>query len=359
MKKEAPSRRRAGLLALALLVSLPFVAPAALAAAGPGQVDHAELAVSFRNQGLGGPVVVTATLFIGSDPHRLLYVEGLTLNLTVPTGLGVVEGENPRVFPAFPVPASAAFYAPTFSWTLNSTQVGNFELLLQVSSAAAGSAFASANVSIREGPVLGKVTLQPGSPTTTSTLDFAVPARTGFDDPDVLLNVTLYVYQTTSSIKPASATNNTLRLANADRSWSFVVGTPLRMEAAGGEVYAYSAPPLARGALVYWVYAEARLANGTVLGTSTTAPVKVFIEDPSVTAGVYWGALISITVIFAASLYVMMYDPWARRPAEGTLHNSPDRIRVSLALLAIGAVFLALAFLTGAAVGLWRWFGYL
>jgi hypothetical protein len=208
--------------------------------------------------------------------------------------------------------------------------------------------------------VLGKVALQPGTPTTALNLSFAVPAASGFDDPEVLLNVTLYVHQSGSStIRPASAAGNTLRLANADRSWSFVLGTPLRMEPAGGGTYAYDAPPLARGTLVYWVHAEARLSNGTVLGVATTAPIKVFIQDPSVTAAVYWATVGAMTAALAAGLYIMMYDPFAGRAAAGALHNSPDRIRASLAMLIVGAAVLAAAVLAGAAEGLWRWFGYL
>lgn len=355
-------RSRAPLALVALLLtglSVWGAATPAAAALSPGQIDHAELATSLRNQGLGGPIVVTATLYLGADPHRLLYAENLALNLSLPDGLRVTDGENPRVYAAFPIPASAQYYQATFAWTINSTRVGDFRLNLAVTSTSAGSADAFTNISVRVGPVFGKVNLQPGSPTTSTPLVFAVPVATGFDDPQVLLNVTLYVYQTTESIKPASATNNTLKLSNADRSWNFVLGTPLRMSDAGGGNFVYNIPPIARGALIYWVYAEARLSNGTVLGSGTTSPIQVFIQDPGVTAAVYWGAFGAIAAVFAACLYAMFYDPRGRKAAVGALHNSPDRVRFGLALVAVGATVFMLAFLTGAAVGLWRWFGYL
>jgi hypothetical protein len=346
------------LLAAPLLPAL--LAPAAWAAVIPGQIDRVELAPSLRNQGLGGALVLTATLFVGSDPHRTLFLEGLNLTLSFASGLDVVEGENPRRVDSLPIPPSADFYAAPFAWTFNSTRVGDYTVNLTVTSTAGGSAAASTNVSIRVGPVLGKVVLTPGSPTTTTPLEFSVQAVSGFEAAEVLLNVTLFVYQSPTSIIPASATNGTLKLANADRSWTFVKGTPLKMEDKGGGNFVYAVPPLARGALIYWVYAEARLDNGTVLGTPpTSAPVRTYVEDPGVTAAVFWGALGSVTAVLAAALYLTFYDPFGRKAAVGALHNSPDRVRAGLVMLAAGSAVLALAFAAGAATGLWRWFGYL
>jgi hypothetical protein len=349
-------------LVLSLLLApsvAAIVAGPAAAAVIPGQIDRVELASSLRNQGLGGPFVLTATLFVGSDPHRTLFVEGLNLTLSFDAGLSIVSGENPRRVDALAVPPSADFYAVPFAWTFNSTHVGDYTVNLTVSSTSGGGASAAVNVSIRLGPVLGKLILSPASPTTTTPLNFSVAASSGFEAAEVHVNVTLFVYQSPTSVKPESATNGTLRLANADRSWTFVKGTPLRMDPEGGDAFGYTTPPLGRGALIYWAYAEARLDNGTVLNSTTSQPTSVFIQDPGITAAVFWGATASVTAVLAGALYVMFYDPFGRKPAVGALHNSPDRVRAGVVILLVGLAVFSAAFALGAATGLWRWFGYL
>ncbi len=354
-RKRSRALRRAALFALVALVlanALALGAPPSAAAALPGEIDHVEIETSSRNQGLGGPVTVTATLYVASDPHRTLSLDGLNLTLDHGSGFRLVEGENPRLFASLQVPSSSDFFKPSFVWALNASQVGDYTLTVLVASASGGSGRASADVSVRVGPVLGKITLQPGSPTTSSALTFAVPASTGFDDPAITLNVTLYVFQSPWTPKPLSATGPVLRLQRADKTPWHEIGSGVPMSSENGS-YTYASAPVGRGSLVYWVYAQ------TIYGSVTSSPTLVFIEDPGVTTGVFWGAVGSVTAVLAGAFFTLLYDPYGQRPARGSLHNSPDRVRVSLVILGAGAGILALAAASGAAAGLWRWFGYL
>lgn len=350
-RKRVP---RAGLAAalLALLVALPVALCAPAAAADPGQIDHADLWTSSRFQGLGGPVTVTARIYVASDPHRTLFVTNLKVDLTFQDGFTVAEGENPVMRDSLEVPASVGFFVATYSWTLKAARVGDFPVVANVTSDSSGSAHAQANVTVREGVVLGRTLLQPLKPTTGDTLVFSVSASSGFDDPNVTVNVTLYVFQSVATVRPISATGSVVRLWTPENVPRNELGTPLRMSGSNGS-YTYSIPPLSRGTLIYWVFAETAYSN------VTSAPTRVFIEDPGTTAAVHWGGLGAIASLVAAGVYIVLYDPFGRRPAAGSIHNSPDRMRFSLALLALGVALVATAALAGAATGLWRWFGYL
>lgn len=335
-----------------LLVVLPVALSAPAAAADPGQIDHADLSTSSRFQGLGGPVTVSARLYVASDPHRTLFVTNLKVELSAQDGFTVDEGENPVMRDSLEVPATAGFFVATFSWTLTASRVGDFTLVANVTSASSGGARAEANVTVREGVVLGRTLLQPLRPTTADTLVFTVPSSSGFDDPNVTVNVTLYVFQSVATVRPVSATGAVVRLWTPENVPRNELGTALRMAGSNG-TYSYAIPPLSRGTLIYWVFAETAYSN------VTSAPTRVFVEDPGTTAAVQWVALAAVASLVAAGVYIVLYDPFGQRPASGSIHNSPDRMRFSLVLLAIGTALVAVAVLAGAATGLWRWFGYL
>jgi hypothetical protein len=351
-KPPSASFRRSRALIVFGLIAFVLPNPGAQAVAAPGQIDHADLSTSVRYQGLGGPVVVTATLYAGSDPHRTLFVTDLNVNLDFGSGFALLAGENPIVVPSLPIQPSAGLFAKSFSWTLNATSSGDWPFHLNVSSASSGSAKAEAVVQVRAGVVLGKTTLQPGAPTTGDPVRFSVTASSGFDDSNLTLNVSLCFYETGATVKPLSATGRVLRLWTPDNVPWTVAGSCLPMSGGNGS-FVYVAPPRPRESMVYWIFAE------TAINNVTSAPVRVFVEDPGTTAAVLWGALGSVATITAGALYAVMYDPFGRKPAKGSLHNSPDRTRVSFALLTVGIAILTAAVVSGAAVGLWRWFGYL
>ncbi len=330
----------------------------AAASAAPGAIDHAQLSAAPGAHAVGRPFVLTATLYFGADASQTMVVHGLNLSLTLEPGLALVQGDSPRLIESYLVPPSPPLYAAVFTWILNATRAGDFRIALAVAAASAGSTNASAPVSVREGPVLGRVTLQPATPRTAAPVSFALPVSSGFDDPNVTLNVTLFVFPAAAWLTPASAINGTLRLANADRSWTFVKGRPIPMLPGGGDTFSCAAAPFDRGALIFWVYAEARLPNGTAIGAATSEPLKIFVEDPGVTAAVFWGAIGSVAAVVAAAFYVMFYDPFDRKPASGALHNSPDRIRAGLLMFVVGACLLGAAVALGAATGFWGWFGF-
>jgi len=340
-------------LAVASLALFPFLGliPAA-SAAGPGEIDHVDLRASSRFQGLGGPVEVNATLFIGSDPHRTVFVTNLNVTLDFGQGFKLVAGENPRTVPSLEVNATVSLYEASFAWTLRAEREGDYTLQVTVTSDGSSPAPAAVNVTVRKGVVLGTPRLEPLRPTTSDALVFSVAASSGFDDPNVTLTVTLYVFESPATEKAVSVNGSRLRLWTADKSERIVQGTPLPMRGQNG-TYTYALPRAPRGTLIWWIYAETPYSN-TTAGLS-----RIFVQDPATTAAVQWGALASMTALLAGALFLILYDPVGHRPAKGWAHNSPDRVRVCLLLLAVGFAFVVAATLTGAPAGLWRWFGYL
>ena len=297
-------------------------------------------------------MTVTATLFALSDPHRTVFLTDLNLSLHFGAGFALVAGENPRAVASLEVPPTAGLYAASFTWTLRATKTGDFTLRVTVQSAASSPPPAFVNVTVREGVVLGTPRLEPLKPTTVDRLIFSVPASSGFNDPNVTVNVTLFVFESFSTEKAVSATGSRLRLWTADKSERVVSGTPLKMSGSNG-TYTYSLASAPRGTLIWWVFAETPYSN------VTSAPSRVFVQDPGTTAAVQWGALATVTGLLAAALFMILYDPIGHRQAKGSAHNSPDRVRVCLVLLSVGFAFVAIATLAGAPQGLWRWFGYL
>lgn len=336
---------RLAALALALLV-LPALLPAA-DAAEPGSIERVELSVNPRVQGIGGPVTATARVLVASDPHRNLFVNDLRVELTFGAGLTLAEGENPIVRSSVEIPPTVNLYAITFSWLLSTAAIGPENISVNVTTAAAGGGLNQSTVTVREGVVLGLMTLSPASPTTQTSLNFRLPVSSGFDDPDIPLNVTLFVHENPALVAPASANGSRLRLTSGE----VVSGVRLKMDGDDGS-YTYSIPPQPRGTLIYWVFVE------TPYNNVTSAPTRVFVADPGVSTAVSGGMLAAILAVIAVAVAFIILDPWSRRPALGSIHNSPSRIRLSLALFAVGAVVFTAAVAIGAVVGLWRWFGY-
>jgi hypothetical protein len=332
---------------LLALFSVPVGAPLA-GATEPGVIDHVDFSVAPRLQGVGGPVTATARIFVGTDPHRNLFVNDLRVEIAFGSGLNLTEGANPVEVAAVEVPPTVNLYVITYSWLLSTTAVGVQNLSLRVTSAAAGGDNRSANVTVREGVVLGMTALTPPAPTTQTALRFRVEVSSGYDDADLPLNVTLFVYGNSIMVAPASANGSRLRLSTGE----VVSGVRLRMEGENGS-YAYTVPAQPRGTLIYWVLVE------TPYNNVTSEPTRVFIADPNVSAAVSGGALAAVVGAALAAAGAIVYDVWGRKPATGSLHNSPERIRLSLALLAVGITLFALSALLGSIAGLWRWFGYL
>ena len=103
---------------------------------------------------------------------------------------------------------------------------------------------------------------------------------------------------------------------------------------------------------MYWVLAQTPHSN------VTTRPVRVLIEDPAISGAVSTGALVAVSGVAIAGGAYLVVDPARKKPAKGFIHNSPDRVRLALVVLAIAVTTFGIAVAMGALQGLWVRLGY-
>jgi len=320
-------------------------------AADPGQLESISLAVTPAAQGIGGPFEAVLTAKFATDPHATLRVTNLTAEITVPPGLTLLpppqSDENPARRAQVDLPPTQGFLTLTFRWNLTGTALGNYTLTARVTTDASGGGSRTQNVTVRPGIVIGQVVATPASPTVSDPLRFEVPVTSGYDESTSTLEVWLFIYQTSAPVHPASANGSALRLTSGET----VRGAGFPMRAENG-TYRFDIPAQARGTLIYWVNAQTPHSN------TTTKAVRVLVEDPGVSGAVSAGALAAVLALGAAGTAYIIWDPAGRKPAAGSVHNSPDRVRMAMVVVAVGAAIFVVAVLAGALAGLWGRIGY-
>ncbi len=341
---------RASALAPLALAAVVLFLPSALAA-DPGQMESVDLEATPAAQGLGGPFEVTVRVEFATDPHATLIVTDLTVELSVPPGLAVVidpaYDDNPVLEARVDLPPTQSFLVRTYQWKLTAVAIGLHEVSARVTTDSSGGGDASANVTVREGIVIGQLVASPTGPTVSDALHFELPVTSGFDEATSPLQVWLYIYQSPELVHPSSANGSALQLTNGDT----VRGAGFPMEEEDG-TYRYDVPAQPRGTLIYWVNAQTPHSN------TTTKAVLMLVDDPAVSGAVSIGALATVLALGAAGVAYIIWDPASRKKPSGSIHNSPDRVRMALLVLAIGGAAFAAAVLTGALNGLWTRMGY-
>jgi hypothetical protein len=347
LAKPTLSRSLAAAAALAFAVALWLLPPAS--AADPGQMESMELRATPAAQGVGGPFEVTLTVEFATDPHATLAVTNLTAHLSVPDGLTLIAGQNPVHEARIDLPPTQSYLVKTYAWTLRGDVLGNYTLNVTLTTDAAGGGGDEVGVLVREGIVIGQVTATPARPKTSEAMRFEVAVVSGFDAATSPLQVWLYVYQSPSPATPASANGSRLRLTSGQT----VLAPGFPMEAGANDTYTYTIDEQPRGTLIYWVFAQTPHSN------TTTRPAKALVDDPNVSGPLTIGMLAGVSAAGAAATAYLVWDPASRRPAtRGSVHNSPDRVRMGLIVLAAAVAVLAAALLMGALGQLWGRLGY-
>jgi hypothetical protein len=300
-------------------------------------------------QGIGGPVEAVLTVEFATDPHATLIVYNFTATLDIPAGLALTENttDNPLRRSQVDLPPTQSFLVLTVRWNLTAVALGEKTLGVTVTTQSSGGGSASANVTVREGIVVGQVKATPGHPSVHDTMSFEVGVTSGFDAETSPLEVWLYILQTSAPVKPTKAHENVVTLSNG--STVLGAGFPMRLE---NGTYRYDVPAQPRGTFIYWVWAK------TPHSSATTAAGRLLIEDPEVTGLVSTAALATVGALGVACGVYMVWDPASRKKPYGSVHNSPDRVRLAMVVLLVGAVAFAAAVYMGALDGLWVRLGY-
>lgn len=341
--------RLAGLAGFSI-ASLALLAAPAASAADPGQINALDLQVTPAAQGIGGPFEAVLTVEFSTDPHATLLVTNFTATLALAEGLEFrpPTTDNPVHVAQIDLPPTQGSLVVTYRWNLTATALGAQEVSVTVTTAEAGGGADSKTVTVREGIVIGQVTATPAHPTNSDALHFEVPVTSGFDEGTDPLEVRLYIYQTTAPVKPASANGSVVRLTTGET----FSGAGFPMSADNG-TYSYDVPAQPRGTIIYWVSAS------TPHSFATTKAERALVEDPDVTGTVSTVALVAIIGLGALCAAYVIWDPAARKPASrGTVHNSPDRVRLALVVMAVGTAILVAAALMGAFGDFWHRLGY-
>lgn len=348
----ATRRSRMGRLLLAglTLAALALLGAPPAAAADPGQMNSLDLRVTPAAQGIGGPIEAVLDVEFSTDPHATLAVTNLTATLTLTGGLELMEGttDNPVHVDRIDLPPTQGSLVVTYRWNLTATALGAQEVSVSVTTDSSGGGADAEPVTVREGIVIGQVTIDPGQPTVADTMRFEVPVTSGFDEATSPLEVWLFIYWTPAPVKPSSANGTALTLTNGQT----VAGAGFPMVGDNGS-YSYQVPAQPRGTLIYWVEAK------TPHSFATTRADRVLVEDPAVSGAVSAGTLVAVIALAAVGAGYIAWDPPSRKPvAHGSIHNSPDRVRLALVVLLAGVAILAYAAMLGAFGDFWHRLGY-
>lgn len=208
---------------IALLGTLIAV-PSALADGADAELHDVEVTASPSSQGIGGIILVDATVYFYGGCCYHLYANDVTAELSVPDGIDINEGPTPEKYGEVDAEPGGKATVVHFKWEVKCNAQGHFDLNVLIKTANCGSMEDEAVVEVVQGCIISSPVTYPQKLSVNRENIISLNASTSIEGRSVE-NVTLF-YVKGKEFRRGTPKNDTIYLNNGKE----IKGVPIPME---------------------------------------------------------------------------------------------------------------------------------
>jgi len=250
-------KKAATLLMIALLMMTLIPLFTGNAQAGESaKLDRVEVSASPPQQGAGGEIEVTATVYIYGGCCYHLYTYDLTATADFPEEVEILNGPSPKIYKEVDGLPGGEPVTRKFTWTVRCFEEGVFPLKVVVDTENSGSVSGQCDIMITKGAVISVPQLYPSKAETGRHLHMKFKAYSPIEAFEVT-EVRMYYYFSSQQLTNLSANNSVLTIESGGEL-NTITGTELTLTPSTLEenIYTTTIPAIDKeGYFYYWIYA--------------------------------------------------------------------------------------------------------
>jgi hypothetical protein len=145
---------------LIFLISSPSV----FADGADAELHDVEVTASPSSQGLGGVVIVDASVHFYGGCCYHLYANDVTANLEVPEGLEIIDGPSPEKYDEVDAQPGGTATVVHFKWSVKGNTIGAYNMSVMINTKNCGGMENQVNIEIVEGCIISYPIMYPEEP---------------------------------------------------------------------------------------------------------------------------------------------------------------------------------------------------